>query len=221
MPTSGCIERRNAYKPMHAVLAFEISVGIRALHKHSGAFESRLVAVEPVEELDGKAVLFRPARIHAVKHGRPVLCFRAAGARMQRNDCVACVVFAGQQRFQPHALFSGADFFHFGNDLIGHAFIVFLNTHVGKRHGVFKRSFQLCVFLNRAFDAFELPQNLPGILRVIPKIRHKRLLFKLLRFVAESVDFQRRAEIFKITLHSLKRSFRFFQLNNQFMSSDL
>ena len=113
---------------------------------------------------------------------------------MQRNDCVACVVFAGQQRFQPHALFSGADFFHFGNDLIGHAFIVFLNTHVGKRHGVFKRSFQLCVFLNRALDAFELPQNLPGILRVIPKIRHKRLLFKLrrgvCRFSAPSRDLQ-------------------------------
>ncbi len=50
-------------------------------------------------QLDLEALAFGPARVHAQKHVRPVLAFRAAGAGMHFQIGVVAVGLAGQHGF--------------------------------------------------------------------------------------------------------------------------
>ena len=109
MPARGLIERRNAHQAMHAALAGEHAVSVFAFDLHRGGFDARFFAGRRVHHRGAKALLLRPAQVHAQQHLRPVLRFGAARAGLDGHDGVQPVVFAGEQSFG----------FEFGNVSIG------------------------------------------------------------------------------------------------------
>jgi hypothetical protein len=119
-----------------AAFAFQIPVGVIALYLYRGRFDSRFVALEPVEQLIFHAVPFGPARIHTVKHLRPVLRFGAARARVKRQYGVAFVVFAGEHGFEPRGLKRGTQRLEFLLELRQQASVALLYSHLAKRHEV-------------------------------------------------------------------------------------
>ena len=94
------IERRDAHEAMHAALGLAKTVGVLALDEHRDAFEAGGFAGERVGDLDFPAARFGPARIHARKHFRPVLRFRAARAGVDGEDAIFFVVRAVEKEFQ-------------------------------------------------------------------------------------------------------------------------
>ena len=119
---------------------------------------------------------------------------------MQRNDRIAGVVFAGQKRLQPHALHARLNLLYLRRDLLGHAFVILFNAHIGKRQRILQRLPKRRILLQRVLDALELPQDLSRIFCILPEIRHERFLLQLLRLVTEPVYFQSGAEFLDIAL---------------------
>ena len=94
-----CVKGRNAHQSVHPLFGFEIPVSIVAENIERNAFYARLVSVQPVGDFRFVAATLGVTGVHPEKHTHPVLSFRAARARVQRQNRVVAVVFAGQQRF--------------------------------------------------------------------------------------------------------------------------
>ena len=62
--------------------------------------------------------MFRPAKIHAQQHFRPVLRFGAAGAGLDGDDGVQAIVFTGEKSFRFELGYIGVG----GGDLFGDVF---------------------------------------------------------------------------------------------------
>jgi len=71
------VERADAHKPVDAGLAFQITVNKIAVYLTGGGLYPSLSFL-PVNFFDLKTFLFRPAKVHAVKHLRPVARFGSA-----------------------------------------------------------------------------------------------------------------------------------------------
>ena len=94
------IERRDPHQPMHAGLGLQPAIGIVAADLDGSGFDAGFFALGLFEIFDLEAVFFRPARVHAQQHLRPVLAFGAARAGMDLKIGIEAVGLAGQQRFQ-------------------------------------------------------------------------------------------------------------------------
>ena len=130
------VERRNAHKTVHAVLAFQIPIGVFALNEDIGRLDARFFAVEHVEHLDLKAAALAPADIHPVQHQRPVLRFRPARAGVERDNRGQTVVFAGEHGVERELLHLAFQRCQFGENFVAQPVLVLLNRHGDQRKQV-------------------------------------------------------------------------------------
>ena len=102
----GRVERRLADEPVDAALGLVGAVSVLALDRHRGRLEPRLLARARLDELRLVAAVGRPAQVHPEHHLGPVLRVGAAGAGVDRDDGVASVVLAVEERvlLQPREL---------------------------------------------------------------------------------------------------------------------
>src|SRR5438270_8430157 len=94
----GLVERALADETVDAALGLEHSVGVLTLDGERGGLEARLLARARLDELGLEAAVGGPAQVHAEQDLGPVLCVRAAGAGVDRDDRVAGVVLAVEER---------------------------------------------------------------------------------------------------------------------------
>ena len=110
---------------MHALLRFEIAVGVVALDSERHALDSRFVACEEVEFSASPARAFNVSRVHTIKHRAPILRFRSACACMESEDCVQAVVLAAEQSGQRQTLDVFAEFVYACDEILVLFFILF------------------------------------------------------------------------------------------------
>ena len=103
---------------MHAPLGLVRTVGVLALDGHRGRLEAGLLARARLDELRLVAAVGRPAQVHPQHHLRPVLGIGAAGACVDRDDRVARVVLAVEQRVLLQAGELGCDWRELGAQLV-------------------------------------------------------------------------------------------------------
>ena len=97
VPASGLIERRDANESMHAGFAREQPVRVFAGELDRCGLDAGFFAGSFVEKSGVNAFTFRPAEIHAQKHGSPILRLGAAGAGLDGHDGVEVIGFAGEK----------------------------------------------------------------------------------------------------------------------------
>ena len=92
------VERREPHEPVDAALGLEDAVGVLAGDGERRRLETRLLAGRRLHQLGLEAAVAGPAQVHAQEHLRPVLSVGAAGAGVDRDDGVARVVLAAEER---------------------------------------------------------------------------------------------------------------------------
>ena len=75
----------------------QIAVGVFAADEHRDRFDPAFFALLDVDRLAFEAAPLDPALIHPQQHVGPVARLRAAGAGMNRDECVRAIVFAGKK----------------------------------------------------------------------------------------------------------------------------
>ena len=102
----GRVERRLAHEPVDAALGLVGAVRVLALDGHRRRLEACLLPRARLDELGLVAAVGRPAQVHPQHHLGPVLRVGAAGAGVDRDDGVARVVLAVEERvlLQPREL---------------------------------------------------------------------------------------------------------------------
>ena len=91
------VERADPHQAMGALLHRERAVGEWGVHGEGGGFDAGFFGVRGVEHLDGIVVLLGPPDVHPHQHLGPVGGVDAARAGADTDQCLALVVFAGQQ----------------------------------------------------------------------------------------------------------------------------
>ena len=82
---------------MYTYFTFKIPIGIFALNKYGGTFNSGNIAVKIIKGGHLVAVSFTPAVIHSEKHFRPVLRLCSACACVEGKQSVFAVILAVKQ----------------------------------------------------------------------------------------------------------------------------
>ena len=100
LPPRLVVERRDPHQPAPTVLTGERAVGEWCLHDERRGLDAGFLGVRRVVDLGRVAVPLRPSLVHPHQHLRPVGSVGAAGAGVDRDQRLTCVVLAGQQR--PH-----------------------------------------------------------------------------------------------------------------------
>ena len=114
------VERRQADEPVLAALGLEDPVGVLALDRERRRLEAGLLARARLEQLGLEAAVGGPAEVHAQEHLGPVLRVGAARVGLDRDDRVAAVVLAGEERVLLEAFELGLERDERGLDLGGH-----------------------------------------------------------------------------------------------------
>ena len=173
---------------MHALFTAQEAVCVLAVHLKGHGLETRFVAVEHIDQLNGEAVALAVTGIHAVKHERPVLRLGSARARVQREIAVVAVIIAAQQALQ-------SKLFQIALQLLD--FLARLGKQVGilhflgKLHGgihVVGTLAELLIMLHLVFSQAHLPADLGRTLEVIPEIRLIHRFVQLKKLLLESGD---------------------------------
>src|SRR5207244_2525220 len=109
VPAVGLVQRREAHEPVLAALGLQDTVGVLALDGERGRLEARLLARARLEELGLEAALLGPAQVRAEQHLGEVLRVGAARVGLDRDDRVARVVLAAEERvlLEPFQLGAG------------------------------------------------------------------------------------------------------------------
>ncbi len=149
MATRVRIERRNAHKAVHTVLALEPPIGIMALNHHGRRLDPRALAFRLFDPFDLVAMRFSPAHVHAHQHIRPVLALSAAGAGMHFEVTVIGIGLARQKRFQLAAGHLGLEASERGFGLADGLVVLFRLAELDKRELILE-------FLLDAADRLEL-----------------------------------------------------------------
>ena len=92
------VERREPHEPVDAALGLERPVGVLAVDGDRGRLEARLLPRARLDDLGLEAASLGPAQVHAEEHLGPVLRVGAALAAVDRDERVAGVVLAGEER---------------------------------------------------------------------------------------------------------------------------
>ena len=92
------VERRQPHEAVDAALRLQRAVGVLAAHAERRRLQARLLARARLEQLRRKAAVGSPPEVHAQHHLRPVLGVGAARAADDRDDGVAPVVLAVEER---------------------------------------------------------------------------------------------------------------------------
>ena len=168
------VERRDADEPVDAALGLEEAVGVLALHGRRRGLEARLLARARLDELGLEAAAVRPALVHAQHHLGPVLRVGAAGAGMDRDDRVAGVVLAVEQRVLLQARELLAERLELGLDLL-----VQPGLELEQLGGVVVLALEPLVALEALRQARVLGRDPGGVVLVVPEARLPQLLLQL------------------------------------------
>ena len=169
VPPGVGVERRDAHQPVHAALGLEVAVGVVAVHLEGDGLDARLVAVEQVDLAHLEAHALGVADVHAVEHLRPVLRLGAARARVQREQGVAAVVFAVEQRGEPERVEVFAHALQFAPDLLGHGVVVLLLGQLHHHLDVVGAGDEGLVVLYLHLRLVGVGGDALGALRVVPE----------------------------------------------------
>src|SRR6266436_6345455 len=97
MPPLGLVEGRNTHQPMNPNFTGQKAEGILAVYRERRRLQARFFARLVIIEHSLESLALRPTQIHAQQHVGPVLRLSAASPRMDGQDSVARVIFAGEQ----------------------------------------------------------------------------------------------------------------------------
>ena len=103
-----------------ATLGLEDPVDVLAAHGERGRLEACLLAGARLEQVGLEAAAFGPAQVHAEENLGPVLSVGPAGAGVDRDERVACVVLAREERVLLEAVELHAQRGDRGLDVGGH-----------------------------------------------------------------------------------------------------
>ena len=184
------VEGGDAHQAVHAALAFQIAVGVVAGDLEGHRLDARLVAVQQVQQLHREAHPLGEAGVHAVEHLGPVLGLGAARARVQREDAVAVVVLAGQQRLEPQGLQVALQAFKLGPDLVHAALVVGLLRKLHQHLDVVRPGNQAFIVLDAVLHRAGLRGHLLCPLRIVPEARGAHVLVVLDQLLPQVVDLQ-------------------------------
>ena len=159
---------------MLAALGLEDAVGVLAGDGEGGALQAGLLARARLEQLDLEAAVGGPALVHPQHHLRPVLRVGAAGARLERDDRVAGVVLAVEERRLLEPVELALERPDRGLDLVGH-----LRVELEQAGGVLEVGRQALVHLEALRDARVLGADLLRPLLVVPEARLAHRLLEL------------------------------------------
>src|SRR5215218_9965140 len=120
MPAVGRVERALAHEAVLPALGPEDPVRVLALDGEGRALQTRLLAWARLQQLDAEAAVRSPTLVHPQHHLGPVLCVGAAGAGLQRDDGVARVVLAVEERGFLQAVELAPERLDGGGDVVGH-----------------------------------------------------------------------------------------------------
>src|SRR6266550_3823578 len=98
------VERAQADEAVLAALRSEDPVRVFALDREGRRFEAGLLARARLDHLGLEAAVVGPALVHAQEHLREVLRVGAADVGLKRDDRVAGVVLAAEERLLLQAL---------------------------------------------------------------------------------------------------------------------
>jgi hypothetical protein len=157
-----------------AALRLEQPVGVLAASREGRGLQPRLLSRARLEQLGLEAPVLGPAQVHAEQDLGPVLRVGAARAGVDRDDRIAPVVLAGEERVLLEALELGAQGRERRGDLVSHVAV-----HRRELGGVL-------VLPAQTFVALEPPRH-PGVfgrdlgraLLVVPEPRSAHLLLEL------------------------------------------
>ena len=179
LPLSLGIKGRNTNQPVHALLRFQVTVGIDTIYLEGHGLDACLVPVQIIEHLYGKALALRPTGIHAVEHTAPVAALRAARSRVQLQNRVAFVILTRQQSSNAYLLKRVRKESKFLLYLRYQGGIVFLVAHLNQGLNILVTGFQLMIGLAGILHVFQFLHQLVGAFRIIPEIGCLHLSLKL------------------------------------------
>ena len=171
LPLGLRVEWRNPHEPVDAALRFEISVGILAVNLEIDVFDAGLIALHHVDCLHGESVLVRPLAVHPVQHRAPVAGFRPAGARVQRQNRVAVIIWPCQESCEPHLLELFFKIIEFAADIRHNRRIVLLVSHLDQVQNVLIRFCETVRLVHRLLQILELLHLIIGSVGIIPEVR--------------------------------------------------
>ena len=104
----------DAHQAVHAGLALQIAIGLRAADDQRRVIDAGLLVVLSIEQFDRVIVLLRPADVHPQQHLGPIVGVGAAGPGMDFEIAIVAVGLAREQAFEFAAGRVGAQSFKHG-----------------------------------------------------------------------------------------------------------
>ena len=93
---AGCIKRANPDQTVHPRLATQITVGIVPSNSNCRALDTRLIAIEPIQQLGFESAALTPTQVHPEKNFSPILRFRSPSAGVNGQQSVFVIIRSGQ-----------------------------------------------------------------------------------------------------------------------------
>ena len=162
----GLVERAEADEPVHAALGLEDPVRVLALDREGRRLQPGLLPRRGLDQLGLEPAVGGPALVHAQEHLGPVLGVGAALPGMDRDDRVAGVVLAVEERRLLEPVELASDRHERGGDLVAH-----LRVELVQLAGVVEVARERRVALEAAREPRVVGGGLRGAGLVVPETR--------------------------------------------------
>ncbi len=159
----------DAHDAVGALLDREGAVGVGAVDGEGGRADARLFGVGDVVDLGGEVVGLGPPQVHAHELFGEVAGVGAAGARADRDDAVAFVVFAREQGAHLQLVDGLADGGEFGENLGVGARVVLVPGELEEDLDVVHAPVQAGELVELGLDVGQAGGDLLGVLGVVPQ----------------------------------------------------
>ena len=190
------VEGRDTHQTVNAALTAQETVGVFTLHLEGHAFQARFVAFQNVVDRHLEAVALAVAGVHPIQHGRPVLRFRSARARVEAQNRIAAVVLAPHHGFQLQSIRIGRQVGQLLFALRTHFLVgFFVQQH---QHGfdVVRPGTQTGHMVDLALDLSHLAVDRRGALQIVPKFRLVHFFLQLGQLLLQLRQMQRVGGLF-------------------------
>ena len=127
------IKGRNAHQAVHALLRFQITIGILAIDLKGYRLNPGLIAIQIIQYLYCVSFFIRPAAEHTVEHSGPVAGLRPSRSCMERDDGIVLIILAGKQSLNPDILIRIDKAFQLPLDFRYQGGVIFLIRHLDQR----------------------------------------------------------------------------------------
>ena len=135
------------------------------MHLKGNRFDTCLITIQIVQHFYGKTLTLCPAGIHAVKHARPVTGLCSSCSCIQLDDSICTIIFARQERLDPHGLKCLCKLIQFFLNLWNQRFIVLFIAHLQQCLNIFVLLLQAFIFL---FQSIQLSHSCLRLFYLIP-----------------------------------------------------